>query len=617
MGIRRRWDGSRGRADRSRLFWGLLCVLLSAGVTAARAQEEDPDRVFQDEFNIDQDDLFNGVYATRLDEVLRSGARFFSVPYTRDDGFGEGPNGPRAAQRAAFYPYAKDFPFLRLNGLDSQSCFECHLSIGVARPSESAIGGLPRQPGATGGAAGFASNAFINDEFPTRLVKFVRNPPHVFGSGYIQQLAVEMSIDLKAQREVARGHAQADPGVPKTIVLQSKGVTFGVYRTTFRQASGTFDEEFGGVSGVSEDLIVRPFQWKGIASDLRQFTTSALDFHFGIQTEDRVGDRDADGDGKSLEITSGNVSALVAFVGIQRPPIQQTPEDPDEAAKAELGAQLFRGEGSDAIPIGSRLCAECHEPALTLRRAVLEIRSLPRASGPNFRAMVPLPSQGEPATPSLVNPVDRAEDLPINRIFEQIRKDQDIGGMFRGEGLVPLSAERINGRLNIAEALNGVEDFEPHYDVDLTNPGEGQTEALPPYVGERLPAEEDGQVTVPLYSDLRTHDMGMGLSDVTAQPADLVGIAIPARRFLTRPLWGVADTAPYLHDGRAVSLREAIRGHAVTPTPAAPILEKPLDPSSDAYEVVQIFEESLTPEDREAIIAFLRTLRLPPLVIED
>jgi CxxC motif-containing protein (DUF1111 family) len=31
--------------------------------------------------------------------------------------------------------------------------------------------------------------------------------------------------------------------------------------------------------------------------------------------------------------------------------------------------------------------------------------------------------------------------------------------------------------------------------------------------------------------------------------------------FLTRPLWGLAETAPYLHDGRAPTVHEAIVFH--------------------------------------------------------
>jgi CxxC motif-containing protein (DUF1111 family) len=57
-----------------------------------------------------------------------------------------------------------------------------------------------------------------------------------------------------------------------------------------------------------------------------------------------------------------------------------------------------------------------------------------------------------------------------------------------------------------------------------------------------------------LYSDLLLHDMG-ALGDGIAQ-AD----AGP-REFRTPPLWGLRASAPYLHDGRARTIEEAIRAH--------------------------------------------------------
>jgi hypothetical protein len=49
--------------------------------------------------------------------------------------------------------------------------------------------------------------------------------------------------------------------------------------------------------------------------------------------------------------------------------------------------------------------------------------------------------------------------------------------------------------------------------------------------------------------------MGAGL----AEPIDEVGTG--RSMFLTRTLWGVGSTAPYLHDGRATTLTEAILEH--------------------------------------------------------
>ena len=57
------------------------------------------------------------------------------------------------------------------------------------------------------------------------------------------------------------------------------------------------------------------------------------------------------------------------------------------------------------------------------------------------------------------------------------------------------------------------------------------------------------------YTDLKRHDMGEALSD----PSDPLGIG--ASMFLTRSLAGVGSTGPWLHDGRATTLNEAIKAH--------------------------------------------------------
>jgi CxxC motif-containing protein (DUF1111 family) len=59
---------------------------------------------------------------------------------------------------------------------------------------------------------------------------------------------------------------------------------------------------------------------------------------------------------------------------------------------------------------------------------------------------------------------------------------------------------------------------------------------------------------VRLYSDLLLHDMG-ALGDGVVQ--ETAG----GRDFRTAPLWGAAGSAPYLHDGRATTIHEAIVAH--------------------------------------------------------
>ena len=71
-----------------------------------------------------------------------------------------------------------------------------------------------------------------------------------------------------------------------------------------------------------------------------------------------------------------------------------------------------------------------------------------------------------------------------------------------------------------------------------------------------------GGYPVWLFSDLRRHDMGEGNAARHVQR----GVAV--REYLTPRLWGVADSAPYLHDGRAPYIDYAIAGHGGEAAPA-------------------------------------------------
>jgi len=93
--------------------------------------------------------------------------------------------------------------------------------------------------------------------------------------------------------------------------------------------------------------------------------------------------------------------------------------------------------------------------------------------------------------------------------------------------------------------------------------------------------EVDG---VPLYSDLLLHEI---------LPPDAVGIeefSANMWEFRTTPLWGVAQTAPYMHSGEADTLLQAIELHDGE---AAPIRDAAL---------------ALPPDEIDALVAFLETL---------
>ena len=65
-----------------------------------------------------------------------------------------------------------------------------------------------------------------------------------------------------------------------------------------------------------------------------------------------------------------------------------------------------------------------------------------------------------------------------------------------------------------------------------------------------------GNQTLFVFTDLLLHDMGLELSD------GLDENGVSGREFRTPPLWGIASTGPpYLHDGRAMTVYDAIIAH--------------------------------------------------------
>lgn len=100
-----------------------------------------------------------------------------------------------------------------------------------------------------------------------------------------------------------------------------------------------------------------------------------------------------------------------------------------------------------------------------------------------------------------------------------------------------------------------------------------------------------------LYSDLLLHDIddpnsdGYGRKTPPVSPPDDHPRVTEWR---TPPLWGVADSAPYFHDGASATLSEAILRHR-----------------GDANPVTRAYRK-LNGGDQQAIVQFLKTLKAPP-----
>jgi Di-haem oxidoreductase, putative peroxidase len=120
----------------------------------------------------------------------------------------------------------------------------------------------------------------------------------------------------------------------------------------------------------------------------------------------------------------------------------------------------------------------------------------------------------------------------------------------------------------------------------------------------RLKAKH-GVVNVPAYTDLKLHDITNGPDDPNREPLDMNEAAGSAMffagnsKFITRKLWGVANEPPFFHHGQFTTLRESVLAHAGE-------AEASLD------EFIMLEED-----EKDAVIEFLKTLRVLPLGTDD
>ena len=118
----------------------------------------------------------------------------------------------------------------------------------------------------------------------------------------------------------------------------------------------------------------------------------------------------------------------------------------------------------------------------------------------------------------------------------------------------------------------------------------------------RVDYSSDAQGRIPtgsplfLYSDLKRHDMGEGLADHQDETLP-EGQIVPRQLWLTRPLWGLAQSAPYLHDGRAQNIHEAILWHG-----------------GEAQSAVELYR-NLKPNEQGLLRAFLMSLGRPNVLL--
>ena len=407
----------------------------------------------------------------------------------------------------------------RPTGPNAQSCAACH-----SQPSED-------------GAGPTAVNVHRDHLFsgnPELMIQ--RNTPHLFGAGALQRLAEEMTEELYAVKDKA-GKKACDTKTNVRQDLTAKGVYFGTITMTCENGAATIDGANSQLEGIAPDWVVRPYEWKKSVAFLRDFMRHAGQNEIGMQGVELVGKGvDDDHDDKPNELSVGDMTAFTVYMAAQ----------PRPTTKVELddlgiltGDQRLKSSEREQIKRGDQLfqqigCASCHKPELTLNNSVFQEPSeyeVYRDKKVDFNqtGKVQVDMIAEGVRPEHPVRFDLAHDVPQNQLCKG--KEKINLGSFENKG---------------------------------------------------------GKTSVRLYGDLKRHWMGDGLAEAIDElekaeksdsnfnmslnafnPADAVmgpeSYATQANRgkstFGTKELWGVACTGPWLHDGRATTLSEAILWH--------------------------------------------------------
>lgn len=340
------------------LVVSLTAITIAAGAALSQSHTIGDERAIPNHLQDGQE------FEVSLRDLISYGRQIFTAMWTTEDGAGRPlTKGTGASLSDPTSPLVFPRAFNRLSGMDSNSCAGCHNKPDI------------------GGGGDIVANVFVlaqrfdfatfdhTDTSPTRGTLDERGLPvtlqtignsrktvGMFGSGYIEMLARQMTADLLAIRN------SVSSGQSKHLV--SKGIAFGVLA---RRSDGTWDvsrvEGIPAPSLISPNadtppsLIIRPFHQAGNVVSLRQFTNNAFNQHHGMQPEERFGvDVDADGDGVANELTRADITAVTFFQATLPVPVQVIPHDPEFRRAVQTGREQF-------LAIG---CGICHIPQLPL-----------------------------------------------------------------------------------------------------------------------------------------------------------------------------------------------------------------------------------------------------------
>jgi hypothetical protein len=365
----------------------------------------------------------------------------------------------------------------------ADSCAACH--------------GRPR------GSAGFGGDVATRPDS--------RDAPHLFGLGLQEQLADEITKELRGIRGEALLIAQLI-NAPVQRDLISKGINYGKITAN---PNGTFDTSL--VSGINGDLRVRPFFAQGGTISIREFLVGAFNAEMGLESPD-------------IDLIAAQTASVTTPAGMVLDGtvdfIENSPA-PNPAADVDL----------DGVPNEIPTSIVDFEEFYLLHY---------------FKA-----GTGKPSTESnlgriLMTQIGCTSCHVQNLTIDKDRRVADVETVFDAVNGNPFNRMFATASLFVS----------PDPAVPETNPITAPQGLLP----------AGGSFVVRnFFADFKRHNLGPNFhernyTNFVAQVSPLVEPAPqPGTGFvlqhITEPLWGVGDTPPYGHDGRSGNLEDVILRH--------------------------------------------------------
>jgi hypothetical protein len=380
------------------------------------------------------------------------------------------------------------------DGASGSVAIDGSLGAGLA-DSCAACHGRPR------GSAGFGGDVATRPDS--------RDAPHLFGLGLQEQLADEITTEIRAQADAAKSQCQSSGAITQAFLKGRKdeipvigSIDYGriIFTPAANPHNGVCVANTSEVRGVNADLRVRPFFAQGGTISIREFLVGAFNAEMGLEAPDP--DLRFASQGQVVTTPSGMVLNGVRDA-IEAPPVNSVEDDGDgdgkvnelptslvdhmefyllnyfKPARGRIDSDVLQGE----VMMTQFRCTNCHIKDLTIRadRRVADVETV----------------------------FNVAQGNPFNRLF-------------------------ATASLRLVEVPNSGT-------PSVKNP------ALQPFVVRNI------------HTDFKRHNMGKNFGERGYHST----AAVPnmTMEVITEPLWGVGDTPPYGHDGRSGNLDDIILRH--------------------------------------------------------